>query len=280
MLAELESLGSLPEHYFILELSPDLQQRQQKTIREQVPHLAQRVVWLQELPAAGFRGLVLANELLDAMPVHRFRVESQGVAEQCVIWTGERFQLNWRPTQDSGLERAVAALETNLEPGYESEINLRAAPWMQQLADVIAAGAVILIDYGYPRAEFYHPQRNGGTLMCHYRHHAHPDPLVYPGLQDITAHVDFTAVAEAGHRAGLQVSGYTSQAFFLMGCGLDQIMGTVDPGDSGSYLDLVQGVKRLTLPTEMGERFKVLGLSRNLDQPLIGFNIRDQRERL
>jgi SAM-dependent MidA family methyltransferase len=280
MLAELESLGSLPEHYFILELSPELQQRQRQTISECVPQLAQRVVWLQELSPAGFRGLVVANELLDAMPVHRFRVQPEGISEQYVEWMDERFGLCWRPPQDPGLEGAVTGLGLELEPGYESEINLRAAPWLQQLSDAIDAGVVILIDYGYPRGEFYHPQRNSGTLMCHYRHHAHSDPLVYPGLQDITAHVDFTAVAEAALRVGLQVSGYTSQAFFLMGCGLDQVLGSVNPEDAGDYLDLVQGVKRLTLPTEMGERFKVLALSRNLEQPLMGFNIRDSRERL
>jgi SAM-dependent MidA family methyltransferase len=278
MLAELEILGSLPEHYFILELSPELQQRQRQTIEERIPHLSERVVWLQEPPTAGFRGLVVANELLDAMPVHRFRIEPQGVSEQCVEWMDERFRLRWRSPKNPALERAVAGL--GLEPGYESEINLRAAPWVQQLSNILGAGAVILIDYGYPRAEFYHPQRNSGTLMCHYRHHAHSDPLVYPGLQDITAHVDSTAVAEAALEVDLQVCGYTSQAYFLMGCGLDQVMGSVDPKDAGNYLDLVQGVKRLTLPTEMGERFKVMALCRNMEQPLLGFNIRDARERL
>jgi SAM-dependent MidA family methyltransferase len=278
MLAELEILGSLPEHYFILELSPELQQRQRQTIEDRIPHLSERVVWLQEPPTAGFRGLVVANEVLDAMPVHRFRFEPQGISEQYVEWKDERFRLCWRPPKDPTLEQAVAGLD--LEPGYESEINQRAAPWVRQLSDTLEAGVVILIDYGYPRAEFYHPQRNSGTLMCHYRHLAHSDPLVYPGLQDITAHVDFTAVAEAAQRAGLRVCGYTSQAFFLMGCGLDQIMGSVDPQDTGDYLDLVQGVKRLTLPTEMGERFKVLALCRNMEQPLLGFNIRDARERL
>jgi SAM-dependent MidA family methyltransferase len=280
MLAELESLGSLPEHYFILELSPELQQRQRQTVNDRIPHLSERVVWLGEMPPTGFRGLVVANELLDAMPVHRFRIEPQGIAEQYVAWKEERFHLCWQPIQDPGLERAVAGLGLDLEPGYESEINLRVTPWVEQLSDALGAGAVILIDYGYPRAEFYHPQRNGGTLMCHYRHHAHSDPLVYPGLQDITAHVDFTAVAEAAQRVGLRVSGYASQAYFLMGCGLDRVLGSVEPEDAGDYLDLVQGVKRLTLPTEMGERFKVLALTRNLEQPLIGFNIRDSRERL
>lgn len=278
LLAELEALGSLPERYLILELSPDLQQRQRQTLEERIPHLSERVTWLRELPSGGFRGVVVANELLDAMPVHRFRIQPQGIAEQYVEWREERFHLCWEEPRDPALQQAVARLE--LQEGYESEINLRATPWIGQLSRILDAGAVILVDYGYPRAEYYHPQRNSGTLMCHYRHRAHSDPLVYPGLQDITAHVDFTAVAEAAQASGLQVSGYTSQAHFLMGCGLDQVMAAADPGDTGNYLDLVQGVKRLTLPTEMGERFKVLALTRKLNGPLIGFSIRDLRERL
>ncbi len=280
LLVELEALGSLPERYLILDVSPDLQQRQRETVADRIPHLAERITWLQGAPPEGFRGLVVANELLDAMPVHRFRVEPEGISEQYVTWREGRFHLCWQVPQEPELERAVLDLEMELEPGYESEINLRARPWMRQLSHTLEAGAAILIDYGYPRAEYYHPQRRGGTLMCHYRHFAHPDPLVYPGLQDVTAHVDFTALAEAARQADLTVSGYTTQAYFLMGCGLEQVMGSLDPGDSGGYLDLVQGVKRLTLPMEMGERFKVLALTRGMDQPLVGFGIRDLCERL
>ncbi len=280
LLAELEILGSLPERYLILDVSPDLQQRQRETVAARIPHLAERITWLQGSPPEGFRGLVVANELLDAMPVHRFRVEPEGISEQYVTWREGRFHLCWQAPLEAELERAVLDLRMELEPGYESEINLRARPWMRQLSRTLEAGAAILIDYGYPRTEYYHPQRGGGTLMCHYRHFAHPDPLVYPGLQDITAHVDFTALAEAAQEADLTVGGYTTQAYFLMGCGLEQVMGSLDPGDDGGYLDLVQGVKRLTLPTEMGERFKVLALTRGLEQPLVGFGIRDLCERL
>ena len=145
---------------------------------------------------------------------------------------------------------------------------------------LIQAGLILLIDYGYARDEYYHPRRSRGTLMCHYRHRAHPDPMLMPGLQDITAHVDFTRVAVAALKSGLNVCGYTSQAFFLMGCGLDRLISESNPENVRSHMELVQGVKRLALPTEMGERFKVLGLSRGLKEAPMGFSIRDQRERL
>jgi SAM-dependent MidA family methyltransferase len=167
-----------------------------------------------------------------------------------------------------------------LADGFESEINLRANPWVGSLSDILDAGAAILIDYGYPQSEYYHPQRSEGTLMCHYRHRTHPDPLLLPGLQDITAHVDFSAVADAGLKAGFEVEGFTTQTFFLMGCGLDSMLAESDPDDVDMHMLLAQQVRRLTLPTEMGERFKVLALSRKLEQPLIGFAMRDQRERL
>jgi SAM-dependent MidA family methyltransferase len=280
LLRELESLDALPGHYLILELSPDLRQRQQETLQEQLPHLVERVEWLDALPACGFRGVVVANELFDAMPVHRFRMEAEGLREQFVSWNGERFENSWRPPQSPGLQEAVQQLGIPLPEGFESEINLRLEPWMASVGALLEAGAALFIDYGYSRADFYHPQRSAGTLMCHYRHRAHPDPLVYPGLQDITAHVDFTALAQAAQAAGLAVGGYSTQAFFLMGCGLDRIMSAADPANSANYMDLAQGVKRLTLPTEMGERFKVLALTRGVPGPLIGFSMRDQRERL
>jgi SAM-dependent MidA family methyltransferase len=138
----------------------------------------------------------------------------------------------------------------------------------------------LLIDYGYPRSEYYHPQRSMGTLMCHYRHRAHPDPFRLVGLQDITAHVDFSAVAEAAEAAGLALGGYTTQAFFLLGCGLDRLVAESDPGDSGAHLQVVQEVRHLTLPTAMGESFKVIGLTRGFGEPLAGFGLRDLRDRL
>ncbi len=280
ILVELEKLNSLPERYLILELSPELKSRQRDTLHQRVPELVHKVQWIDRLPAPGFKGVVLANEVLDAMPVQRFRIESGEVLEQFVRWEDERFSPFWdRPATD-GLAKSVEGLGLELGDGFESELNLRASLWVQALGDLVAAGAVILIDYGYPKAEYYHPQRSEGTLMCHYRHRAHPDPLLLPGLQDITAHVDFSAVADAGFKTGFEIGGFTTQAFFLLGCGLDSMLAESDPNDVDMHMQLAQQVRRLTLPTEMGERFKVLALTRKLEQPLIGFGMRDQCERL
>ncbi len=283
MLRELDRLGQLPERYFILEVSAELRDRQARTLQKELPELVDRVHWLDRLPDAGFRGVVIANELLDAMPVHRFRIEGDRILEQHVrLGEGQGVVPSWGPCSDP-LESAVRHLLASDGGGlddYESEINLRAAPWVRALAQRVQAGLILLIDYGYTRGEYYHPRRSRGTLMCHYRHRAHPDPMLMPGLQDITAHVDFTRVAAAALKSGLNVCGYTSQAFFLMGCGLDRLISESNPENVRSHMELVQGVKRLTLPTEMGERFKVLGLSRGLKEAPVGFSIRDQRERL
>ncbi|MES9856161.1 MAG: SAM-dependent methyltransferase [Sedimenticola sp.] len=281
LLIALEPLDALPERYLILELSPDLRMRQRETLTRRAPGLLSRVEWLDNLPSDGFRGVVLANEVLDAMPVQRFRVAVGEVSEEVVRWEDERFVTRWAAPASPELSDAVAPLMESLSlDDYESEINLRAVSWLQALGEIVSAGAVLLIDYGYPRAEYYHPQRDRGTLMCYYRHHTHPDPLLLPGLQDITAHVDFTAMAEAAQQAGFSVVGYATQTYFLMGCGLDQLLAASDPNDLPSHMALVQGAKRLTLPSEMGERFKVLGLTRNLDTPLVGFAMRNMCERL
>jgi SAM-dependent MidA family methyltransferase len=280
ILAELERMDSLPLRYLILELSPDLRSRQQETLQQKVPHLADLVQWLDELPESGFKGVVLANEVLDAMPVQRFRIESGELLEQFVRWEDGRFSSFWDKPTTAGLVQAVEDLGLGQAEGFESELNLRAVPWINSLGDMVDTGAVILIDYGYPQSEYYLPQRREGTLMCHYRHRAHPDPLLLPGLQDITAHVDFSAVADAGLKAGFEIGGFTTQAFFLMGCGLDSLLADSDPNQIDKHMQLVQEVKRLTLPSEMGERFKVLAFTRGVEQQLIGFGMKDWRERL
>ncbi|QYZ65401.1 MAG: hypothetical protein OI74_01580 [Gammaproteobacteria bacterium (ex Lamellibrachia satsuma)] len=282
MLAELERMDALPQRYLIMEVSPELQARQRETITRQVPELSARVEWLDHLPDA-FSGLVVANELLDAMPVHRFRMRSGGGEESFVAWDEagfvERFETVVSPELDSGIERIQSA-NGALAEGYVSEVNLRLHGWMKALGTMMERGAVLLVDYGYPRSEFFHPQRTSGTLMCHYRHRAHPDPFRWVGLQDITTHVDFTAVAESGVAAGFELLGYTTQAHFLMASGLDSLLAGSDPNDLVSHMELVQGVKRLTLPSEMGERFKVLGLGMDAGQRLSGFSLRDLRDRL
>ena len=280
VLAELERLESLPEHYFILELSADLRQRQQLAIEQKVPQLAARVVWLDALPAGGFRGVVLANEVLDAMPVHRFVVLNGEPHELCVVWDGKGFALE-EGAADAALYERLKHLQAEyaLHDGYSSEINLRAEEWVRSLGDFLQQGVALLIDYGFPQREFYHPQRNRGTLMCHYRHRAHDDALILVGLQDITAHVDFTAVAETALQSGLSVRGYTSQANFLVATGLTELLAQAG-GDVKTQLSLAAQVKRLTMPGEMGELFKVMALTRGWDDGLQGFALRDERGRL
>jgi len=290
MLAELENLQALPRRYAILELSADLQARQQQTISERVPHLLDRVQWLTELPKPGFRGVVVANELLDALPVHCFSIGEQGVRERFVSFENGRFQ--WTEdepesktqTLQAQLPSDVMAQFKTLPVGYESEINLAANAWVTAIADMLDTGVVLLIDYGFPRHEYYHPRRNRGTLMCHYRHRAHDDPFVYPGLQDITAHVDFTAVAEAAVSAGLDVRGYNTQAFFLMGCGITELAQSFDEQhveqDQRAQILQAQQLRTLTLPTEMGDKFKVIALSSQYDDSLRGFAMQDFRHQL
>ncbi len=283
VLAEMEVLGCLPEHYFILDVSADLRQRQRETLERRVPYLVERVRWLDRLPESGFTGVVLANELLDAMPVHLFRVENEGAQELYVAWEDDRF--TWRSglLSDPRLDERIAVIVDELgdwSPGYTSEINLAAEDWVRSIAAMLERGLVLIIDYGFPRREYYHLERAGGTLMCHYRHRTHPDPLIHTGLQDITAHVDFTAVAEAAVEAGLAVAGYATQAHFLLGSGLMEMAAASNPDDTRQHLQLTQQVKKLTLPSEMGELFKVIALTRDIDMPLAGFSFQDQRGRL
>ena len=269
MLLELQRLGRLPEEYLILEVSGDLKQRQRETLIRKATGLASRVRWLEELPE-GFRGVILGNEVLDALPAERFMKTPGGHDEFCVRLEGDGFASDSRPAGEQ-LAAILAAFETTLPsplaPGYVSELSLRAAPLISSLADALSAGALLLLDYGYPRAAYYHPERSMGTLLCHYRQRAHADPFLYPGLQDITAHVDFTAVAEAGTAAGLALAGYTTQAHFLMALGIAEMAA----GD----MKAAQQVKLLTLPEEMGERFKAVGFTKELDLSLSGFALRD-----
>ncbi len=272
LLPELERRGAPPRRYAILELSGELRQRQEQRLRAAAPQLLARVEWLDRLPSA-FSGLVLANELLDAMPVHLVAWREDGIHERGVaLDAAGAFRWQERPA-----EGAVLAAAANLPVGapYVSEINLAARAWVAEWGRILQSGALLLIDYGFPRREYYHPQRASGTLMCHYRHHAHDDPFHLPGLTDITAHVDFTALAEAGHAAGLQVLGYTSQAQFLLNCGIVDLLGA--PGaEAAAHARLAAGVQKLLSPSEMGELFKVLALGKGLAAPLLGFRRGDR----
>ncbi|MGD8556583.1 MAG: SAM-dependent methyltransferase [Chromatiales bacterium] len=278
LLQALQALDALPEHYLVMELSPELRERQQAVVRERLPGLSGRVEWLERLPDADIEGAVVANEVLDAMPVHRFRTLETGLEEQCVVCDGQELHLDWRPAARS-LQEAVASLGLQLPPGHVSEINLRLRPWIGELGRLLARGVALLVDYGYERRDYYSPDRSSGTLFCHYRHHGNTDPLYLPGMQDITAHVDFTAVAEAADSAGLRVAGYTSQAAFLLGCGIEQMLEGMAGEQDAEWFALVEGFKRLVLPTEMGERFRVMALARGLQSGPEGFG-QDLRFRL
>lgn len=284
ILLELEALDSLPQHYYIVEVSPDLQQRQRETLLNRAPHLQARVSWLDKLPQT-LRGVVLANEVIDAMPVHVLQFDGAEVGECYVAWKGEAFVWVDGPLSSPELQQVTGHLQNEMGDdafisGYITEVNLALNGWIAALGNMLTEGMALLIDYGFPRHEYYHPDRNTGTLMCHYRHRAHPDPFVWPGLQDITAHVDFTAVAEAADIAGLDVAGYTSQAQFLLGCGLGELLQQAATDDVRAHLTMTQAVKKLTLPSEMGELFKVMALTRNFNAPLQGFIMQDRRHRL
>ena len=282
LLGELAALDCLPGHYYILERSASLKQRQHALLQAHLPDLLDKVVWIDRLPQAGFRGVMLANEVLDAMAVERFRWTGSTVEWFEVTAAGAAFE--WRTrTASAGPEKAAIealAAEYQLAAGFVSEVNPALQPWMQAVADVLASGLLLLIDYGFPRHEYYHAQRSAGTLMCHYRHRAHDNPLLWPGLQDITAHVDFTAVAEAAVAADLDVSGYTTQAWFLLDCGLEGLLQQAGPSASVDYLQQAQHAKTLLLPGEMGERFKCIGLGRDLELAIPGFRMQDMRSRL
>ncbi len=276
LLRELARLDALPRTYYILDLSPHLRVRQTETLKEHAPELCGRVRWLDRLPAS-FRGLVIGNELLDAMPVERFRMAANGLEQLRV--TRQDGRLTWIGTAaEPALVERIAPL--GLAPGYISEVGFAAEAWIRSAADILESGVLLLIDYGFPRAEFYHPDRAGGTLMCHYRHRAHGDPLILVGLQDITAHIDFTAIAEAGTETGLDLLGYTSQAAFLIGNGLDRLVTDVDLSDVRAHLALTDQIKKLTLPHEMGELYKVMALGRGISKRLSAFSLQDRRSRL
>ena len=263
--------------YHILECSAELQQRQYNLFKRSAPQLLPYVKWVTELPAEPIEGVVFANEILDAMPVHVFFKDRKS-GERYVDWDGDAFV--WcdgaYSSHSVGAAVSVVAPEQN-EQRYESEINLHVAGWLKSVAKMLKQGLVLLVDYGYSRAEYYSPVRTCGTLMCHYRHRAHTNPLINVGVQDITAHVDFTAVAESAVAAHLDVLSYLDQGRFLVNCGIDTLLAC---DDVEQRYRLSQEAKHLILPTEMGERFKVLGLGKHCEIDLLGFSSGDQLYRL
>jgi len=276
LLLELERLGGAPQRYLILELSPDLRERSRDTLAARAPHLLERVAWLNQLPPA-FTGVVIGNEVLDAMPAHVFQREGGSIRELGVSLKDGKFDWSPRPpgTASAGIDPSCFPVG-----GYRSEVQFIARAFIKSLGGALARGVALLLDYGFPRKEYYHPQRAGGTLMCHYRHRAHDDPFFLPGLQDITTHLDFSAIAEAGREAGLDLLGYTNQAQFLVNCGITDVLAETPAEDVAAYAPLAAQAQRLLSPAEMGELFKVIALGRGVPGTLAGFARGDKRDTL
>jgi len=277
VLHELRTIDRLPRRYLILETSPQLAQRQRHTLQHRQSVLDDRIhddriQWIDALPE-NFDGVIIANEVLDALPVHLVAWRGDGLYERGVSWS-DGFVWEERLLQPGALRSAadnIAAV-----PEYVSEISLLAPALVRSLSASLHRGALLFIDYGFGRREYYHPQRAHGTLMCHYRHLAHDDPFLLPGLQDVTSHVDFTAVAQAGIEAGMELLGYTTQAQFLINSGISGLLEQQPEPTSAVHFARTAGVQKLLSPAEMGELFKVIALGRGIDRPLIGFTSGDK----
>jgi len=295
MLHKLETLQNLPEHYYILEVSNHLRVVQQENCRKYLSKtLFDKIVWLSEMPA-DIDGVIIANEVLDAIQVHLVRQAEECIYALGVGFNGEKFIWqekllakivdNSEYTQTENLsvsERQLLslAIQQNLPVGMLTEFCPAAAGLIRSLAGALKKGVILMVDYGFSNREYYHPQRNQGTLMCHYQHYAHSDPFIHVGLQDITAHVDFTHIAQAGVDAGLNFAGFTTQAQFLMNCGILDAMQNISPENLKEYVPMTAAVQKLLSPAEMGELFKVIAFSKAFDKDLMGFSRGDKSHTL
>ncbi len=281
VLTTLQRLDALPARYRILEVSADLRERQQALLSTLPPAIAARVEWLDAPPAEAWQGALLANEVLDALPVECFAWRDGVIMERGVSLDAEGFA--WQE-RGAALPLATEALRLRADAhalwpsGFATEMCLRAGPWVEEVTRAMSRGVALFIDYGLPRRDYYHPQRSAGTLRCHYRQHAHDDPFAHPGLEDITAWVDFTRVAEGADAAGLEVLGFCTQAALLLGLGIE---GDIDAAvDERARVARAGEARRLLMPDEMGEHFKAIALGRGFDAPLAGFAHQDLRDRL
>lgn len=284
VLLTLAKLEVLPTKYCILEVSDHLRQIQLEYLQKRLPkELIECVEWLDHLPSA-FDGVVIGNEVLDAIPVNLVHAMPQGLHERGVVMTEQGF--NWQDRAiEQGQSRAQdylleAVSKLKLPEGYITELCPAASGLITSLANMLQHGVILMVDYGFSAREYYHPQRNQGTLMCHYQHMAHTNPLIYVGLQDITAHVDFTSIAHAGINNGLTLAGFCSQAQFLMNCGILDVMSQVSPHDMARYAPLAAAAQKLLSPAEMGDLFKVIAFSKNIETPLMGFSAGDKSHTL
>ncbi len=270
LLLELEKRASLPEKYYILEVSADLRLRQAEMFSSHCPQILSRIQWLESLDNVHIRGIILGNEVLDALPVHLFRIENDVIKERMVAWGKDHFVLQFGKPLTPGLKEKVSTLveEYALPSHYESELHLMLPALIDTFARCLSEGVMLFIDYGYGRREYYHPDRSMGTLMCYYRHHRHDDPLFFPGLQDMTAHVDFTSLAENNL---LDLLGFTTQAGFLLSSGILTKELSIKERDA---------LKTFILPSRMGEIMKVIALGKNFNEKLLGFQFQDRRRDL
>jgi SAM-dependent MidA family methyltransferase len=277
LLLALHAAEHAPLQYFILEVSAYLRQIQKETLQKALPpELFTRVVWLDVLPQ-NFVGAILGNEVLDAIPIHLIHKTAGGLYERGVACTGD-FIWQDRLLETGDLFDLASSL--GLPNGYLTEVCPAASGLIASLAQALQCGVIIMLDYGFSAREYYHPQRNLGTLMCHYQHYSHTEPLIYIGLQDITAHVDFTSVAHAGVSHGLELSGFCSQAQFLMNCGILDLMSQVSAHDMANYAPLAAAAQKLLSPAEMGDLFKVIAFSKKIEEPLLGFSVGDKTHTL
>jgi len=266
----LKEQGTVPGRYLLLEVSPELRQRQRELIAKRHPADMERFVWIDTLPAK-VRGVVIGNEVLDVVPFSIVHREGGVIRESGVIVTEAGFAFEDAALPDGELSRRAAAVIPPGDYDYLTEVSLAAEALVRTVAHSLEAGLALFVDYGFSEAEYYHPQRSMGTLRCHYRHRFHGDPFFWPGLQDITAHVDFTAMARAAEQGGCELVGYTTQAYFLISCGLAVLVSAGDPTMTLSRLKGTSAVHRLIGPSEMGELFKVLGFQKGLEGPVLGF---------
>ncbi len=269
ILQTLAKQKTLPKAYLILEVSAELKQRQKSLIETLCPELLSIVQWIKALPDV-FEGLIVANEVLDAMPCKRFQIQAGQAKEYYVGIDDTQNEFVWcLQNADTDVKKAIEALEICARENYSSEINFYHSGFIRSLNDCLKQGLILLIDYGYPSAEYYHPERNQGTLKCFFRHHQHNNPLILTGIQDITAHVNFTAIAQVASECELEIEGYLTQGAYLLNLGIEKAVHCID--NEVDFINAVQKMKTLTLPNEMGELFKVMALSRNLTTYFKGF---------
>jgi len=275
--SQLPDLTACPAQYFILEVSDYLRDVQRQTLQSKLPpDFFSRVVWLDSLPDT-FNGVILGNEVLDALAAHLVYRHDDAWHERGVSFNGTFF---WQDKPLSQPELVARTQLLNVPNDYLTEMCPAASGLIRSLADCLQRGVIVMVDYGFGESEYYHPQRNMGTLMCHYQHYAHSDPLALVGLQDITAHVNFSDIAQTGVSSGLDFLGYTNQAQFLINSGILDMLAKVSPSDMTNYLPLAASAQKLLSPAEMGELFKVIALGKNVDFALIGFQSGDKRHTL